>query len=257
MTLRAAFLLMIFFIFPLSTFAVETDKQLQQEIDQYIQELNNAKGNELADVGNRLEGSGLSDERLFGTVKTLLVEKHQQQMTGSNKDKVVIHQVVTLLRTLASSGDYQYIQTLQRILEESDNRAIRNRAKHVTKKIGFYSSRNTIMQNMSTHRDNQSLHSTRLMNLLNNDNYIMRRYAAEVIVRQKSAEPVVQELIAKQLEENLHLNNTKLKIDTLAWYCKALGTVNKEKYFDMLTSISTDKSISSKIRKHTKKILKS
>ncbi|MGH1372269.1 MAG: hypothetical protein ACRBBW_09560 [Cellvibrionaceae bacterium] len=208
----------------------------------------------MSDLGNRLEGSGLNDERLFLTVKTLLLEKHQRQMAGAKKDKVLIHQIVTLLRTLASSGDYQYIQKLQKILEESDNR---NRAKHVTQKIGFYLSRNQIMQDMSAHQDGQSLHSTRLLNLLNDNNYIMKRYAAEVIVRQKAAEPVVQELIASQLEEKVRQGGTKLEIDTLAWYCKVLGTVNKEKYRGMLVSISTDKSISSKIRRHTKKILKS
>lgn len=244
-------------MFPLLSFSANMDTLLKQEIDQYIQKIENTTGKELADIGNRIEGSGLSDERLFGTIKELLLQKHQEQVADTTKDKVLIHQTVTLLRTLASSGDYQYISTAQQILEESKNRAIRNRAKHVTKKFGFYSARNSIMQNMSSHQDGQSLHSTRLLNLLNDSNFVMRRYAAEVIVRQKYAEPIVQETVARQLEEKINLGGTKLEIDTLAWYCKVLGTVNKEKYFDMLTAISKDKSISSKIRRHTKKVLKS
>lgn len=257
MILRSTLLFMALFILPRFALATNIEVLLQQEVNGYIQQLESSQGNELAQVGNRIESSGLSDERLFSVVNRILQDKHQQQMLDSTKDKVLIHQVVTLLRTLASSGDYQYLSSIRKILGESDNRAIRNRAKHVTKKVNFYASRNGIMQNMESHKESQSLHSTRLLNLLNHHDLIMRRFAAEVIVRQGSAEESVQQLIANRVKENIHKEDSKLQIDTLAWYCKVLGTVNKDKYFDLLTKISKDKSISSKIRRHTKKVLKS
>ncbi len=257
MIIRTALILLFALGFPVAGFSEDMQVLLQQELDAYIEEINSADDGNLAAVGSRITSSGLSDKRLFDNVQAILISKHEAQLTTAKKDDVVINEVVVLLRTIASSGDAAYMSTLDRILQESKNRAIRNRAKHMMGKVGFYNERNQLMQNMETHAEGQSLHSTRILNLLKSDNLIMSRFAAEELVRQGSAEPVVQEWIADRLQQDVRLDSSKLKIDTLAWYCKVLGTVNKEKYYDFLTEIANDRSIHSKIRKHTKKILKS
>jgi hypothetical protein len=257
MNLRKILLFLGALLIPIFTHAESLETLLQQELDGYIQLLNDAEGEALADAANQITSSGLSDQRLFDTVKHKLISKHQEQMADTSKNKVIVHQVVTMLRTLASSGDSQYYPTLDNIQQESKNRAIRNRAKHVKNKISFYHDRNRLMQDMQNHIAGQSLHSTRLLNLLNNSSLVMNRFAAEEIVRKGSAEPVIQDWIYDRLQKQIHQPKDKLHIDTLAWYCKVLGTVNKEKYTEFLTDITKDKTINAKIRKHAKKILKS
>ncbi|MGB0495923.1 MAG: hypothetical protein ACPGJI_06175, partial [Kangiellaceae bacterium] len=131
-----------------------------------------------------------------------------------------------------------------------------NRAKHLLRKVSFYNKKNNLMNNFDDHPEGQSLQSTRLLNLLKSNDLIMSRFAAEEIVRARSADDVVQEWIANRLKEQVRNDGSDLQIDTLAWYCKVLGTVNRDKYLDFLTEIAKDRSIDSKIRRHTKKILK-
>lgn len=257
MNIRAVLLLIVVFAFPFSATAADLEDQLLQEVDGYIDALVKAEDNDLIAVAREITSSGLSDVRLFDNVKTILENKHQELLTEPDDDELLIYQTMTIVRTLASSGNDMYMPVLYNIMRESNSRGVRNRAKHVLSKIKFYRDRNAIMQNMDSHVDGQSLQSTRMLNLLKNDNLIMSRFASEEIVRKGSAEPAVQEWIAQRLEERVHKVQGKLAIDTYAWYCKVLGTVNKTKYADFLTTLINDKSVDSKIRKHAKKILKS
>ncbi len=257
LNLQSNILLIVLFIFSAPAFSTDLQGQLDAEVNQFITELEQAEGSDLVDISNRITSSGLSDKRLFDNVKNIILTKHIDIMSKSKNEELVIRQVVALLRTLASSGNYEYSSTLERLVLESSNRSIRNRAKHVMNKIGFYQQRNQLMQNLEGHSNSQSLHTTRILNLLESDDLIMNRFAAEEIFRAGSAAPVVQEWIATRLKRDLHNAESKLHIDTLAWYCKVLGLVNKPKYSGFLKEIVKDKSVDSKIRKHTKKILKS
>jgi len=256
MTRRSIIFSIFLLIFSSSSFSQDWAKQLKQERDAYIETLNSATGYQLAKHADKITSSGLSDKLLFDSVKTVLLQKHEQQMTTAPKDDLVVHQVVTLLRTLASAGKSDYISILNRILRESSNRAIRNRAKHVMKKIGFYHDRNQIMQNLDTHSARQSLHTTRSFNLLKSDDLIMSRFAAEEIVRANKAAPIIQEWLADRLKQQSRQTNDKLHADTLAWYCKVLGTVNMSKYQGFIRELSKDRSVHSQIRKHARKILR-
>ena len=130
---------------------------------------------------------------LFEKVKAKLIERHKENLLNE-KDELIIHHVVNLLRTYASSGRPESYTTLNQILRESENRAIRNRAKHLMSKLDFYRQKNEIMSNLKNHKKGQSLHTTRLINLLNHHDLIMNRFAAEEIVREGVAEEEIQEI---------------------------------------------------------------
>ncbi|GLR70812.1 hypothetical protein [Agaribacter marinus] len=257
MNVRVALAFVVCILVSSPSWALDLTLPLQQELDAYIEGLNNKTGNELAEHLGKITSSGLSDDTLFDNVRALLNSKHQALMGIASKDKIIIHQVVTMLRTLASSGNKEYVSTLTKVMSESKNRAVRNRAKHVITKIDFYRDRNKIMQDLSQHVDGQSLHTTRILNLLKHENLIMSRFAAEELVREGKADTVVQEWLAQRLASRVHQLDDKLEIDTFAWYAKVLGTVNKAKYADLLKGLINDKSVDYKIRRHAKKILKS
>ncbi|AWF82903.1 hypothetical protein BTJ40_19920 [Microbulbifer sp. A4B17] len=250
--------ILIFFIIllsPITALAKDIQPLLNQEVDNYVAELKGENNSDLSKVANRITGAGLSDERLFDVVEQVLLEKHQANMTFAQRDDQVISQIVNLLRTLSSSGNTKYSSTISKIMRESGNRAIRNRAKHVLTKFSFYQKRNALMQNMDGHIDTNSLHTTRLLNLLNSNDMIMQRFAAEEVVRDGTAEVAIQEWFYKAIEKDVRQPVDKLHIDTLAWYCKALGTVNKNEYKEFLSSIANDRNVHRKIRRHVKKIL--
>ena len=249
-------ILALFVLISPASFAADIKSLLNEEIESYITDLEGAEGESLISVASRITRSGLTDPRLFDKVNDILLDKHRLQMTTAREDEIVVHQIVNLLRTLASTGRSEYSSTLRLILGESKNRAVRNRAKHLLSKRMFYQDKNRIMNQLENHKEGQTLHSTRLINLLNNKSLIMNRFAAEEIVREGAAEEAVQELIAERLEQEVRLDGSKLQTDTLAWYAKVLGTVNREKYLEFLTGISKDKSVEYHIRRHTKRILK-
>ncbi|WP_444882957.1 hypothetical protein [Microbulbifer sp. PSTR4-B] len=255
MKLTHLFIFFIFFVSPLTGLAKDIQSLLNQEIDSFIAELKGEDNFVLTKTANRITGSGLSDERLFDAAEQVLLEKHQANMTVAQRDEKVISEIVNLLRTLSSSGNTKYSPTINKIMRESGNRAIRNRAKHVLTKFSFYQKRNALMQNMEGHVATNSLHTTRLLNLLNSNDMIMQRFAAEEVVRDGAAETVIQEWFYRAVEKDVRQPVDKLHIDTLAWYCKALGTVNKSEYKEFLSSIADDRNVHRKIRRHVKKIL--
>jgi len=248
-------LLLICFVVANSAYAQPLQEQIKAEGDYYIQALSQSSGADLDSLANKISGSGLNDVRVFKAVQAKLLQLHQALLAAGSRDKVLGRNVNTLLRALASSGDSQYQASLQKVLDEAKSRGVRNRAKHALNKLSFYRERNQIMQDMSKHKAGQSLFTTRLLNLLNSADLRMSRFAAEEITRQGSAEQTVQAWLAQSLEAKAFKPQDKLQADTLAWYAKALGTVNKAQYHALLTKIANDESVDIKIRKHTKKIL--
>lgn len=239
--------------------AADHQPLLELEIHSYIEALDSAAGSDLTHLANKISGSGLSDKRLFDSVQRLLLGKHQlhsNRKTSKKIRKIIIPQELALLRTLASSGNKDYMPTVSEMMGNSKKYSVRKRAEHILNKFDFYHDRNLLMQNMATHQPSQSLHSTRLLNLLNSGNLIMSRYAAEEIARQGQAEPVVQDWLANRLQERIHLVEDKLEVDTLAWYGKVLAGVNAPKYREMLSKFANDKSVDSKIRRHLKTALR-
>ncbi|MFT2092407.1 hypothetical protein [Paraglaciecola sp. 2405UD69-4] len=256
MNLRSFAFAILLSLFSTTLLADDLTSRQTQEIDSYISKLINAEDDELYDLANTIRFSGLSDKRLFEKVAEILKKKHQQLLEIKKPDDQSVNQVKILIMALASSGNSEYWVTLNSILEASSNRNVRNRAHESMKNISFYQKRNTIMQNYDSLLENQSLQTKRTLNLLQSDDRKMSRYGAEDIHRIGSTDASVLEWMAAQLELQAHHAENKLHVDMLAWYCKALAKVDKEKYSPLLNKIIKDKSIHSKIRKHAKKALK-
>lgn len=228
--------------------------QLEFEIDGYIHELQSKNLSMVSTAADKVSASGLSDKRLFEEVQKVLLEVHQRQLQTPS-DKSLSPPVISLLRALASSGDFHYTAAINRLRHESKSRSARNRAKHVLGKMSWYSQRNKIMQDMSTHRKAQSLLSTRYLNMLNYSDLNMNRYAAEELYRLGAAEGVVTDQIWSDFQKGVREDKGKLHVDVMAWYCRVSVKLARESYRAEIEQLIDDKSVNAKIRRHCEKEL--
>jgi hypothetical protein len=253
--IMAKLLLVPLLMFPLYGFGYNLNRLQALEIDLFMEEITSSDHNKVTQTANKISASGLGDRRLFDVIEKVLLDYHKKQMSES-EDESLVPPMIALIRAMASSGDFRYTPTLQRILDESKSRATRNRSKHVITKISWYSQRNRVMQDMKNHRPERSLQSTRFINLLTHHDLIFRRYAAEEINRLGGADEAVLELMAADLQQGVHEDKGKLHIDVMAWYCRTLGKVAKLEYQDLIDKLIEDKSVHKKVRRHCKKALK-
>jgi hypothetical protein len=248
------YLLSLLFFLSGFSFADDLSQEIKLEIDTYTQDLHSKDIDTVILTADKISASGLSDPVLFDNVEQVLLNFHQRQIANPG-DKTLPPPVISLIRALGSSGNYKYSTTLNNILEESPSRAARNRAKHVLSKINWYKQRNTLMQDLSHREPGQSLQTTRLLNLLNNNSFTFRRYGAEEIYRLGEAEPAVLSLMANDLKTNASSTMDNIQTDTRAWYCRVLGKVGGAEYRNFIQSVIDDKNTHSKIKKHCKKEL--
>ena len=230
------------------------ESQVNAEINNYIRGLQSSSLTEITRTADQISASGLSDKRLYNAVQSTLMEKHNQQLK-TPKDKALIPVVISLLRALASSGSYNYQPAINQVLNESESRASRNRAKHVLTKISWYAKRNKIMQDMSHHESSQSVISSRYLNMLNHADMNMNRYAAEELYRLGSAEDVVVQRMWSAMQSGTKLEKGKLHTDVMAWYCRAIVKLAKNDYQERIEELVNGTSVHKKIRKHCRKEL--
>ncbi len=239
-----------------TTYAMSTSEQLSKEIDQYTDAIKKYNGENLIASADEISGAGLNNTQLFDEVEKRLIQQHQAQLVD-RKDQLLARQVSALTRTLASSGNYKYKASIDQIFRETRSNGVKRRAKRMKNKFDWYAKRNSIMQNMSQHIEGQDLMTTRLLNLINKEDNLLRRYGAEELSRQSHAEAAILQVIAERLE-NEHIDpQDNLHLDTLAWFCRILGQFAKEEYRPLLQGIADNKELRKKLRKYAKKALRS
>ena len=250
------FHLVLFVITMLSgmAFSEGISNPFMEEIDAYKAGINSESYGTITRTAKQISASGLTNTSLFDNIEKVLLDFHQKQI-ASSKDESLVNPAIALMRALGSSGNDKYAVTLNMILDESPSRASRNRAKHVLGKIPWYRRRNAIMQDLANHNPDQSLQSTRFINLLTSGDYIFQRYAAEEIYRMGNAEPVVMELMASDLKKGASGEQGKLHVDTMAWYCRVLAKVARTEYHNFIQGLADDKNTHRKIKRHCRKEL--
>jgi len=238
-----------------SSNAAVSEKELEKEINTYIEGLNSEDSAVVKKTANAITASGLLDERLYDHIEKRLLKYHQEYVNGRT-DEVTLRTTVELVRALGASGKGKYYPTFDRLLRENKARLIRNRAKRAKQTLSWYQRRNEEMHNLDSHQAGQSLFSTRILNLINHSDKTLNRYAMEELYRIGKAETVVLDNVSKKFKEEVYLDAGKLHIDVMAWHCKVLGKLGEEKHREQVKKAIDDKNIVSKIRRHCKKSLK-
>ncbi|MBQ0712027.1 MAG: hypothetical protein KBT53_03610 [Porticoccus sp.] len=239
---------------PLVGLGEDVDQLLTAEIDQYISGLQSDNINTVEITANKISASGLSDSRLFVEVEQAIDKYHKKQMI-TPKDEAWVPVMTSLLRALGSSGDNKYISVLNRIVDESSSRGTRNRAVRAATKVSWYAKRNRIMQDMKNHQPGTSLITTRYLNLFTYSDQIMNRYAAEEIYRLDEADEILLGKVMSDLNKGATQDLGGHHADVMAWYCRVLGKLAKDKYGEDIQRLIDNKSVHKKIRKHCRKEL--
>lgn len=96
-----------------------------------------------------------------------------------------------------------------------------------------------------------------LIQMLESSSYEHRRDAAKMLTRAAVTDTVILDVVEKELLQNYRLKGSDaLHVDTMSWYCKALGASGLAKYRSTLSTVA-QRGPHRKLRKYAKKSLSS
>ncbi|BCD97365.1 hypothetical protein [Marinagarivorans cellulosilyticus] len=229
----------------------QRDLRNKEQADQYLTELNRAQGAALIDIANKISGSGVVTPELTATLKAKTASLLAANIEYA-KNKDTARELNAVMRAYGAMGySAEAERLIQKVLDTSPSRGVRNRAVRLIPKLHWFSERNSIMKSMMYYKPEQAIETHRLMALLSSDSPIFRRYGAEELNRQGGADSEAYALMAKILEKDKYVQSGDA-LDAMAWYAKVLSIYAKSDYRDLLLAIKNDKAVSKKLRKYTK-----
>ncbi|MFL0799079.1 MAG: hypothetical protein K6L80_01405 [Agarilytica sp.] len=234
----------------------EIERLLEEEKNRYIDLLRTSKGEALFELAKKLQDSGVENKEVLDEAMKVAVEHHL--IYNNDKKQIVSHHIAaSLARALSGSGNANYHSTLTRFMNESASRRLRNLSKTLLSRITWYEKRNKIMNDFSNHQSEQSLHTTRYLNLIQHKEINFARYAAESLARQGRTDKVFLDAMAEVVAANYRASGLAPgELDGLAWLMRALGRAPDRAYEDLLNEIAAYPSLDKKLKKHVKKALK-
>ncbi len=94
----------------------------------------------------------------------------------------------------------------------------------------------------------------RFINMLTSSSIRSRKDAAKIIIRERMTDTIILDVVEEELLKGYKKNGGRQHIDTLSWFCKALGSSGIGKYRSTLRMVS-EKGAHRKLRKYAKKSL--
>lgn len=235
--------------------AVENDlpSRLQAEADQFKQDIETLRGQQLIDAADLLTGTGLTDQALYETVKaktTSLISEHE----AMPKEKLIAEELNAMMRAMGSMN-IESSSIIVGLVDSSTSRGVRNRAHRLHPKLQWFAQRNAIMQKPDYYKPGQDLMTHRYINLLTSNDSTMGRWALEEIDRRRGAEKAVYSKMREILEKDKESIKDDTHLDYLAWICKLLGRYDRNDSATLLQSIQNDKrndKYFKKLKKHSR-----
>lgn len=223
-------------------------KRVEVETNDYIQKINTLRGQPLIDIADLISGSGLNDSKLYAAVEVKL-NALEGEHTADPKNKLVAEELNAVMRALGSMGT-KALTTVDRILNTSTSRGVRERAVRLQPKLGWYEQRDVIMQKTDSYAPGQDLMTYRFINLIVSDDPSNGRWAAEEIVRRNGAEPIVYRKMAEVLEKQYLDIKSDVHLDELAWFSKLLSRYDGANSKEILTTIKNNPATNKKLVKY-------
>lgn len=230
----------------------QSDLQARNQaiISEFAAGLQTKRGQALIDLADEISSTAIVTPELTARLKSLTESLLEEQIL--NGDKTVANELNSVMRAYASMGASSEAKSLiQRTLDTSTSRGVRNRALRLLPKLDWYAKRNQIASDATYYKPEQKIETHRLLGWLADSDPTLQRYAMEEIGRNGGAEKAVYELIAKKLDENRYWNTGGNELDAIAWMAKTLSNYARSDYKELLTSIKQDKKVNKKVKKYT------
>ena len=230
---------------PLNSEAVT--QLLDQELQQYIDQVTTLRGKELIAAADIISGAGRTDPALYDAVESKLTELKELHY-ADKKNKLLSREVNSLMRTLGSISP-KSSTIISELLEGSHSRGIRNRAVRLLPKLSWYDSRNEIMMKSVDFDNGDNLMAYRFYNLVDSELATMVRWASEEIARRKGTEQFVYDRMYDVINKHYKTQNPVM-LDAVAWNCKIVKLYDTQQATQILNPIIAGGGYHKKINKY-------
>lgn len=198
-----------------------------------------------SDAADTFAWMGISDTRVCDIVEKRLLEDHQV----ARNDRHEKNRVARYIRVLGFCGQAKYVPTLNNFVTDG---VYERYAKAALEDLPQYQKWNPIIANRATFNPKLSDDANRVMNMLRDDDLMLKRVGAKRVYFQNQ-EPEVLDLLEKELRANFDKANTR-NADAIAWMVKALGHTRLDKYKPLIEEIQYSAK-ESKVQNHARMVL--
>ena len=204
------------------------------ETESFISMLNSDLQVERIKAAKLITRSGLTDQKLFDLIQDKLLAGYQEN-TGSNKQ---IDEMSWFCKALASSGNHAYIDTLRKIANTTSSSKLQKYAKQSIGLVEKYHRDNEIIGSTKNLEEGMSLEAARVKNMLTSDKLYLQKNAAKMLVRKEVTDPSLYARVNEELKKRFMMHGAgKEQIDTMSWFCKALGASGNKEYRQTLEEV--------------------
>lgn len=221
---------------------------IDEQIDSYLQTLDQSSVAAKRKVLERLQWSGLTDARLYDEIEKTILSQYQ-----TKQKKTELKLLFYYVRALGYSGNEKYRSTLNEVHASAAHRNTRKYAKKALADFDRYVSWNELIANSEAGVTGKSAEITAYFKMLNTDNAPIQRMAAKATYHQQLQDNDLLQLFKNKLEAMyLKPDLTKLQQDAGAWFSKAIGQSEQVEYGEFLTTV-VENTPYKQIRKHAAK----
>ena len=224
------------------------------EVDRYVAALKGANHGTSALIARDIYGSGIMDPRLAAALSDKLLQEYKH-LASKREDQDF---GVFMVRALASCGVADYAATLKQVASGSSNEKTRSTAAKEVNSIAWHNGKNIVMAGMQNYHEGDDAHVSRLMNLLQSDDYSYKHWAVERMNWDKVLDARLMAVIAAQVQSYADRGGGTLsdvEDDTMANFVKMLGYSKDAQYRPLLEKVSTLSHASPSVKRYSKSAL--
>lgn len=221
------------------------------EVDRFLEDLGSPSPVRRIEAAKRVTQSGLTDRRLFDRVDGELREGYLR----ARGNDLLVDEMSWFCKALASSGVADYKPTLVEVAERAPDPKLRRYAEQSLALVEAYARRNRVMAEGTAAHADLSPEVGRLIGMLGSGDPALQRDAAKTVTRAGYGEPPLYAAVAEALRTGAAADlSDRVRVDAMAWLCKALATSGRGEYRPLLESLARD-AANEKLRRHASEAL--
>jgi hypothetical protein len=167
----------------------------------------------------RLQWSGLSDERLYDAFAQHLMDNYQKMSFAGNERRTLAYEI----RALGYSGNPKYLEILKRLAKDSENEKLKYYARKARADFPNFHAVQRALAKVSYQQADLPSEVVNYIRLLKTDNSYAQRLAARATYHEYKKEPELLEEMATLLRQTYNKSGLDGEAqDMAAWLCKAL-----------------------------------
>lgn len=202
-------------------------------------------------VMDKLNWAGHTSEALYD-----VIEKELNLIKNAD-DKESKRQASWYAKSLSTSGNDKYRETLKDVAANSSNKKARKHAAIALDRIDVYKTWNSVISANLADAPVGRLEEARIKNMLNSDDYELVRVGAKRISFEHYQDQELIELSKARLTKEWRLvsQDNTYQLDAVAWLIRNIGSANDTSGLPLLNEIKNESKIK-KLRKYAAKSIK-